>query len=266
VTINLANLPGREKEALQARRWLAEAENNAAAWFGLGAMYGAAGCYKDAVEAADRAIAIDRSHAGAWRIRAMNLDQMRRSEEAVVAWEQLDKLTSKTSGASDRKTDDALQAVMVNPESAEAWKRLALAYRLAGKTLEAFSVAQSAIEASPRIASYTVALVEELLNSEPQGAATFMEYLVTSLGSTGRYQLLLGAARLKAGDLPRAIDALSAACELDQTQENYWYALGKALERQGNKVGARSAYVRAIGLKPSYRKARLALERLEPTS
>jgi len=71
----------------------------------------------------------------------------------------------------------------------------------------------------------------------------------------------LGIARLKAGDLPRAIDALRAACNLNPEQVHYWYALGKALERQENN-DAVAAYERALRLKPGYTKARFALKRL----
>ena len=104
-------------------------------------------------------------------------------------------------------------------------------------------------------------IVEALLSQEPRAIATFMEYLITSHGPSSQFSHLLGVARLKADDVPHAIEALRAACNLDQENETYWYALGKALERQGSK-DARSAYEKALRLKPSYTKARRGLERL----
>ena len=179
-----------------------------------------------------------------------------------MAWWRFDELGGETRGtAHTAAADEALQGVMANPESADAWTRLASAYHRAGLTLEAVSLARSAVERSPRVAAYTIPLVEALLSQAPRAIATFMEYLITSHGPSSQFSHLLGVARLKADDVPHAIEALRAACNLDQEYETYWYALGNALERQGSK-DARSAYEKALRLKPSYTKARRGLERL----
>ena len=78
-----------------------------------------------------------------------------------------------------------------------------------------------------------------------------------------QYVHLLGVARLKVGQLPGAVDALRAACDLDPERANYCYTVGKALEQLGKRdAEARDAYERAVQLKPDCTKARLALGRL----
>ena len=265
LAINLANLPGSEEEALQARHRVADTANTADDWYGLSVAYGKAGLYEEAVTAARKAIEIDPDHVDAWRSLAINLDQMGRSKEALVALKRVDELTDTASGTTPTQpaADEVLQEVEANPASADAWRGLASVYRRAGRAVEAVSVARNAVERAPHIAPHTIALVEELLNEEPQPITTLLEYLVALDRGNDQYVHLLGAARRKAGHPQDAVDALRTACHLAPERENYWYALGKALEEVGNSdAAAQAAYERAVQLKPDYTKARLALRRL----
>ena len=265
LAINLANLPGSEEEALEARHLVADTANTADDWWRLSVAYGNAGLYEEAVTAARKAIEIDPDHFDAWRSLAINLDQARRSRDALVAWTRVDELTDKAGRTAPRQpaAHEVLQELEANPASADAWRRFASIYRRAGRTVEAVSVARNAVERAPHIAPHTIALVEEILNEEPQAIATLLEDLVALDRFSGQYVHLLGAARRKAGHLQDALDALRTACDLDPEQENYWYALGKALEDVGScNAAAQAAYERAVQLNPHYTKARLALKRL----
>ncbi len=188
---------------------------------------------------------------------------MGRSEQALFALKQLSKLTGEKEEPSySVNAKEAYEAVLAEPESAESWKNLALAYRLASRAVEAISVARNAVGSSSKVAPYTIGLVEELLNSEPQAVVGYLEYLLILFGPTAIYLHLLGAARLKTPDIPEAVDAHRAACSLDDSNQYYWYALGKALERQGDLAGAQIAYEKALRLKPHYQKAHRALDKL----
>src|SRR5436190_8258925 len=94
-----------------------------------------------------------------WRSLAINLDEMRRVDDAILAWRCLHELTNKTRASGHPMgPDEALQRLMANPESAERWTALATAYRYAGRGVEAISIARTAIDRSPRTVPYTIAI------------------------------------------------------------------------------------------------------------
>jgi tetratricopeptide (TPR) repeat protein len=264
LAINLACLPGREEEALWERRRLADLANTADDWCDLSTAYREAGLYKEAVESADKALAIDPVGVRPWRLRGISLDGIGRSEEALASWRRLDELTGRAGATSyAAEADRALQEAHANPASDSAWRQVAYTYRRAGRAAEAVSVARGVAEAFQLAAPHTAVLAGELLRQEPRAVEALMEYLLTLDPRNGQYLHLLGAARMKAGDLKKALEPLQAACELDPAQANYWYALGEVLENSGSRdPEALDSYKKAVQLKPDYMKARLGLTRL----
>jgi Flp pilus assembly protein TadD len=260
LAVELANVPGNQKEARQARNRAAELAMTADNWQAISVANQRAGLYEPAIEAADKAIAIAPEHVEAWRSRAVNLDQIGRPDEAILAWKSVDELA----GVATRMTtvDEALNDVQTNPKSMDAWRRLAYVYRRVGQASEAVSIARSAVELTPHIAFATIAVAEDLMSVLPEAVIGLVEDLIVLDPQNGNYLHLLGAARRKAGDLNGAVDALRKACSLDPKRPNYWYALGKALEDLRTLDEARIAYEKAVELKATYAKARRALERL----
>ena len=265
--INLEHLPDRDSDAQQARKRFEGLCRTADDWCELSIAYRKRGFYEDAVHAAECGVAFDRSNTALWCELAKSLDQMAQrdpklKEKALQTWKHLAELEDTAESSQATEADKALLRARLTPDSSEAWKGLAVSYRAAGRAIEAVSIARQTVEQMPSLAPYCVAIVDELLNQEPQSIEPFMEYLVGLDSSNSLYLHLMGVARFKAGDAENAVEALNTACEMDSGNGHYWYALGKALEKLERYPEAQRAYEKAIAVAPDYKKASQALRGL----
>jgi tetratricopeptide (TPR) repeat protein len=79
--------------------------------------------------------------------------------------------------------------------------------------------------------------------------------------SLGRQYLM--APKAFGGDVPKAIESFQKSLALDASQDETWYWLAKAYEKQGDKTKARDAIQRAVQLNPDNPLAKDAAESLE---
>ncbi|HUC43065.1 MAG TPA: tetratricopeptide repeat protein, partial [Candidatus Sulfotelmatobacter sp.] len=73
----------------------------------------------------------------------------------------------------------------------------------------------------------------------------------------------LGLARMEAGNLAGAEEALTAAAKSRPSDPRAIYLLGVVARKKGDVVSARERFTRALSLDPAFAPARLALDRLE---
>lgn len=263
LSINLAKDPLRQSQALMARRRLAVLTGKPGDWTGLARDLARCGHYEEACEVARHAIALDEFQGEAWRMLAISSEQLGDMDESIAAWKRVALLPGSSGIDYANAAGVARDRVRREPASADAWRHLAAVYGRLRRESEAIEEAEQAFAADPASCDALIPLLDELLNRVPREASALLRRMVAANSKNSYYIHLLGVATSKAGNGEEALEQMRTALLLSPTEPQYWYALGRTIEKFGNdQHEALAVYSKALELRPTYRKARTRMEEL----
>jgi len=251
--------------ALDASWAAAEESQGAAAWGVAARTHAASGRYREASEAAQNALALHPVDFRTWKLLAVCYEQMGQVENACAAWARHDELVGP-----ERDWPQELRmahaGVRERPGSREAWATVAQVFSRTGRDAEAIALARAALARDPSLHAAIRPLSNYVINRTPHDTWDLLGDMLAADPSNVHYRHLRGLAGSKAGKGEEAIELLRETAQLRRTDRTYWYALGRALERNGaagHEAEAADAYRRALALNSSYAKAQTRLHALQ---
>lgn len=221
-----------------------------------------------AVDPLRRAVALAGGHAQAHYLLGLCLRDLGRLDEAAAALDQAARLAPgllavrearadvfQARGQTARAVDELNALAALEPDRPERAVAVASAYARAGRVDAAVLALGRASERFPDAAVVYTTLGAVWLRQADDGDAVALDKALSALAraaaapdASSTTYALLGRARLLAGRVDGAIDALRAATALVPVEPGAFRDLASALERRKDWTGARDALARFVAL------------------
>jgi predicted Zn-dependent protease len=146
----------------------------------------------------------------------------------------------------------ARMELWTDPSASRHWKKYLILARGLGKVAEAVSDTRRILAHSPNAVFNVLTVVSAALNDVPETAESLLQEMLKIRPHEPRFLQLLGVARYKCGDPMGAIGPLRQACLAEPKNENFWYALGKALSSI-DPAEADAAYHHVLAINPHHK-------------
>ena len=214
---------------------ISEERQDAVEWYRRSVEFGETAQYEEAIEAAQKATAIDPTLALAWRSLSINLSNLDKHEEQIEAQRKLAELTEQAgdwyglsvaygnAGHNEQAVDAARKAVGFDPKLADAWNSLSINLLNLGRLDEAFAAQRTAVELS--------------------GKAEEWHHLSVEYCRVGNYEQAAAAQQ---------------AVQIDPASPESWRSLAIALEQLGQGEKASAAWLKLDELTGKSTRGRVA--------
>jgi len=217
-------------------------QNDADAWFMLGAVFGQLGAYREAEQCCRRAVAL--------------------RPEAFAAWDNLG-ITLMFQGRNQEAESCFRQALAINPGHAPGHNNLGNLLRTTGQTKSAVDCYQLAIRHNPSYAeacnNLGIALRE--LGRHREAVESFTQALRLNPDYADAHHNLGDAKRMH-GDIAGALHHYREALRINPRLVETHFALGAVMEELNRKDEALACYSQALVLDPNFAKALINRARL----
>ncbi len=152
------------------------------------------------------------------------------------------------------------QAIQNNPNSAEAYNQLGETYRFMGRTSDATSAYDKALEIDPRFADAQLNQgVMRLSNNDLVGAKEAFQQAIRMNSKNYMAHYRLGEALLQEGNSHGALQSLNTALSLDRGNAAIMSKMADAYLSQDNTAAAVAFYRKAISANPHFMPAYMQL-------
>jgi tetratricopeptide (TPR) repeat protein len=221
---------GKIEDAIEAyRSYIAKRPDSVLALANLGAAYARTGRYQDAIAQYERALKLDPGYAGAQLNLGLAYYKTGQVDAAASEFEKL-----------HRAAPVDLQPVLLLADC-----RLAM-----GENKKVIELLEPFATSRPDDLAIAYMLGTALIRDDQPARGQPIIDRILRHGDSAETWLLLGTAKLTAGDFPGALSDLKKAADLKPDLPDAWVYYGQALLRTGDPATATEAYRKALAANP----------------